>query len=69
MGVVASRQGRGTFVARTLGGAPPADLPALRIDLRRWLERAGEAGLDADGVLALFTSTFREVQDRGEATA
>src|SRR5215467_4340058 len=43
MGLVASRQGRGTFVARTLGG-PPADLPALRTDLERWLGRAREAG-------------------------
>jgi len=69
MGLVASRQGRGTFVARTPGGAPPGELPALRQDLLRWLERAGEAGLDADGVLALFMSTFREAQDRGRATA
>jgi GntR family transcriptional regulator len=69
MGLLASRQGRGTFVARTLGGAPLADLPALRRDLQRWLEHATEAGLDADGVLALFMSTFREAQDRGEATA
>jgi GntR family transcriptional regulator len=69
MGLVASRQGRGTFVARTLGGAPPADLPELRRDLLRWLERAGEAGLDPDSVIALFTSTFREAQERGEASA
>jgi GntR family transcriptional regulator len=69
MGLVASRQGRGTFVAQTLGGAPLADLPALRMDLQRWLDRAAEAGLDADGVLALFMSTFRESQDRGEASA
>jgi GntR family transcriptional regulator len=69
MGLVASRQGKGTFVARTLGGAPPSDLPELRRDLRRWLERAGAAGLDADSVLALLMSTFREAQERGEATA
>jgi GntR family transcriptional regulator len=68
-GLVASRQGRGTFVARTLSGVPAADLEALRRDLLRWIERAGEAGLDADGVLALFNSTFREAQDRGQATA
>ena|SRR5215467_11063649 len=69
MGLVASRQGRGTFVARTLGSAQLADLPELRRDLLRWLGRAGKAGLDADGVLALFMSTFREAQERGEATA
>lgn len=69
MGLVVSRQGRGTFVARTLGAAPPADLPALRRDLQQWLERAAGAGLDADSVLALFVSTFREAQDRRDATA
>jgi GntR family transcriptional regulator len=68
-GLVASRQGRGTFVARTLGGSPPADLPALRHDLLGWLRRASEAGLDADSVLALFMSSFRESQDESEATA
>jgi GntR family transcriptional regulator len=68
-GLVASRQGRGTFVARTPGGPPSADLPALRKELLGWLRRASQAGLDADSVLALFMSSFRESQDESEATA
>ena len=68
-GLVASRPGQGTFVKRTLGGAPQADLPALRRDLLTWLARASAAGLDGESVLALFTSTFQEAQHDNEATA
>jgi GntR family transcriptional regulator len=68
-GLVASRPGQGTFVLRTLGAAGLADLPALRRDLVRWLRSAHEAGLDAEGVLALLMATFREVQEEQEATA
>jgi GntR family transcriptional regulator len=68
-GLVASRPGQGTFVRRNPGGAPPADLPALRADLRAWLARASAAGLDDESVLALLVSTLREAQHDHEATA
>jgi GntR family transcriptional regulator len=68
-GLVASRPGQGTFVLRTLAGAPPAALPELRRELRRWIEAAHRAGLDGEGVLDLMTSTFREAQAGRERSA
>ena len=68
-GLVDSRPGQGTFIKRALGNVPSTALPALRTDLRRWLRGAGEAGLDAESILALFMSTFQDVQREGEETA
>lgn len=62
-GLVASRPGQGTFVLRTLAGASLASHAALRRSLARWLQRAREAGLDEESILALFTATFRESQN------
>ncbi len=59
-GLVAARQGVGTFVTRTLaGGASLAAHEPLRRELRRWLAKARLAGLDEDSIEALFASTFR----------
>ncbi|MFE3603874.1 GntR family transcriptional regulator [Streptomyces sp. NPDC059142] len=58
-GLVAARPGIGTFVTRTLAGAPPAALGPLRKDLRRWLTKARLAGLDDESIEALFLTTFR----------
>jgi len=68
-GLVVSRPGQGTFVRRALPAAPPADLAALRDGLVAWLRGAREAGLDAESVLALFMSTFREAEDAEEVSA
>src|SRR5258708_25099602 len=68
-GLVASRPGQGTFVLRGLTAAPPADLATLRVGLTAWLRDAHEAGLDAESVLALFMSTFREAEDAREVSA
>ncbi|HLX48179.1 MAG TPA: GntR family transcriptional regulator [Streptosporangiaceae bacterium] len=58
-GLAAARPGVGTFVTRTLSDASlPAHGP-LRQDLRRWLARARQAGLDDESIEALFMSTFR----------
>src|SRR3982074_1934807 len=68
-GLVVSRPGQGTFVRRALPAAPPADLAALPEGLVAWLRGAREAGLDAESVLALFMSTFREAEDAEEVSA
>ena len=64
-GLVVARQGRGTFVASTLGTA--AALPhyeALRVELERWLEGAHGAGLDDESIRALISATLRETLAR-----
>ena len=58
-GLVAARPGVGTFVTGTLSGTSPAALAPLRQDLRRWLAKARRAGLDEEGIEALFLTTFR----------
>jgi GntR family transcriptional regulator len=58
-GLAAGRPGLGTFITRSLGGESRANHRRLQIELRRWLGRARAAGLDDDGIAALFESTFR----------
>src|SRR5262245_65136466 len=62
-GLVAARPGVGTFVTRTLTDASLAAHGPLRRDLRRWLTKARTAGLDEESIEALFTSTFRSVNE------
>jgi GntR family transcriptional regulator len=58
-GLVAARQGVGTFVTATPAAVSPVALGVLRKDLRRWLAKARRAGLDDESIEALFTTTFR----------
>ena len=58
-GLVAARPGIGTFVTGTLTNGSLAAHGPLRQDLRRWLARARQAGLDDDSIEALFLDTFR----------
>ena len=58
-GLVAARQGVGTFVTRTLTDSSLAAHEPLRRDLVRWLSRARRAGLDDESIEALFMTTFR----------
>ncbi|MEU4449090.1 GntR family transcriptional regulator [Actinosynnema sp. NPDC050801] len=58
-GLVAARPGVGTFVTATLAGTSLTALAPLRQDLRRWLAKARRAGLDEEGIEALFLTTFR----------
>jgi DNA-binding transcriptional regulator YhcF (GntR family) len=58
-GLIAARPGIGTFVTGTLGDASLAAYAPLRQDLRRWLVKARQAGLDGESVQALFRDTFR----------
>jgi GntR family transcriptional regulator len=60
-GLVAARQGVGTFVTATLTDESLAAHEPLRKELAGWIDRATEAGLDAESIEALFTSTFRSL--------
>jgi GntR family transcriptional regulator len=63
-GLVAGRPGQGTFVQATLSQIALPELIALRRSLSGWLTAADGAGLDQDGVIALFTSGLRDFYER-----
>ena len=58
-GLVAARPGVGTFVTRTLADGSMAAHESLREELRAWLAKARDAGLDDESVEALWVTTFR----------
>jgi GntR family transcriptional regulator len=58
-GLAAGRPGQGTFIQATLSQATLPELTRLRRSLLDWLATADAAGLDEDGVVALFTSALR----------
>ena len=58
-GIVSSRPGVGTFIARTLAAPENHDLPALREELHMWLARARAAGIDDDTIDAMFEEAHR----------
>jgi GntR family transcriptional regulator len=62
-GLVVGRTGVGTFVAATQPDAAVAALGPLRHDLRQWLAKARRAGLDDEGIEALFRESFRSPID------
>ncbi len=64
-GLAVGRPGQGTFIDGTLGGLPRRDQRALRRDLAAWMQTAQEAGLDADGMVALFTSVLHDFRTGG----
>lgn len=63
-GLAAGRPGQGTFIQTTLSQATLPELTRLRRSLLVWLSTADAAGLDEDGMVALFTSTLRELGER-----
>src|SRR5262252_11061450 len=63
-GLAAGRPGRGTFVQATLSQVALPELTALRRSLSGWLTAADGAGLDEDGMVALFTSALRDFHER-----
>ena len=63
-GLAAGRPGQGTFVQATLSQIALPELTALRRSLSGWLTAAEEAGLDEDGVVALFSSALRDFYER-----
>src|SRR5487761_754028 len=55
-GLATGRPGQGTFIKATLSQATLPELTRLRRSLLTWLDTAETAGLDEDGMVALFTS-------------
>ena len=62
-GLAVGRPGQGTFIQATLSQVALPELTALRKALLRWLATAGAAGLDEDGMVALFSNALRDFYD------
>jgi GntR family transcriptional regulator len=63
-GLAAGRPGQGTFVQATLSQVALPELAGLHKSLLGWLAAADEAGLDENGMVALFTSALRDFHER-----
>jgi GntR family transcriptional regulator len=63
-GLAAGRPGQGTFVQATLTQVALPELTALERSLSGWLTVADSAGLDEDGIVALFTRALRDFYER-----
>jgi GntR family transcriptional regulator len=63
-GLAAGRPGQGTFIQATLSQIALPELAGLRKALLGWLAAADAAGLDEDGMVALFTSALRDFHNR-----
>ena len=63
-GLAAGRPGQGTFVQAALSQVALPELTGLRKSLLGWLAAADEAGLDENGMVALFTSALRDFHER-----
>jgi GntR family transcriptional regulator len=63
-GLAAGRPGQGTFIKATLNQVALPELTTLRRSLSGWLTAARGAGLDEDGIVALFTTALRDFYER-----
>lgn len=63
-GLAAGQPGQGTFIRATLAQVALPELAGLRRSLLAWLATADTAGLDEDGIVALFTSALRDFHER-----
>jgi len=69
-GLTIGRPGQGTFIQSTLNPVALPELTVLRRSLLGWLATADRAGLDEDGIIALFTSVVRDSRGgRGGASS
>ena len=68
-GLAAGRPGQGTFIQATLSQVTLPELSGLRRSMLGWLRSAEAAGLDEDGIVALFTSAVRDFFKDREGTA
>jgi GntR family transcriptional regulator len=64
-GLTAGRPGQGTFIEGTLDVVPLQDQQALKRGLTRWLTAAADAGLDEEGIAALFVSALHDLRRQG----
>src|SRR5579863_1120727 len=63
-GLATGRPGQGTFILAALSQVALPELATLRKALLVWLDAADTAGLDEDGVVALFSSALRDFYKR-----
>jgi GntR family transcriptional regulator len=63
-GLAVGKPGQGTFIAGTLRGVGLAEQTALRKSLLAWLRSADDAGLDAEGITALFATSLQDFLER-----
>ncbi|MGH2833580.1 MAG: GntR family transcriptional regulator [Solirubrobacteraceae bacterium] len=63
-GLTVGRPGQGTFIQATLGQVTLPELTVLRRSLLGWVSTADAAGLDEDGIAALFASVLRDFRER-----
>jgi GntR family transcriptional regulator len=63
-GLAAGRPGQGTFVQAALDQIALPELAALRRSLLGWLSTADAAGLDEDGIVALFSTALQDFRLR-----
>ena len=63
-GLAQGRPGQGTFICGMLRQAGVAEQAALRKSLNRWLDEADAAGLDPDGMAALFAASLQDFLER-----
>ena len=63
-GLTTGRPGQGTFIEGTLDQIDLAGVAGLRKSLLAWMSGADTAGLDQDGIVALFSSTLRDFAER-----
>jgi GntR family transcriptional regulator len=63
-GLTTGRPGQGTFIQATLSQVALPELTGLRRSLLGWLATADTAGLDEDGIVALFASVLRDFRER-----
>jgi len=68
-GLTAGRPGQGTFIQATLTQVTLPELSGLRRSMLGWLTSAETAGLDEDGIVALFTSVLRDFFKGRDASA
>jgi GntR family transcriptional regulator len=68
-GLATGRPGQGTFIQATLSQVALPELTTLRRPLLAWLASADTAGLDEDGIVALFTSVLRDFFKRRGGSA
>src|SRR5579862_2640676 len=68
-GLTTGRPGQGTFIQATVSQVALPELAGLRHTLLAWLATAETAGLDEDGMVALFTSVLRDFRERGGSSA
>jgi GntR family transcriptional regulator len=67
-GIATGRPGQGTFVQGAPAVVPLAEMTGLQKSLLGWLRAADSAGLDTDGMAALFAATLRDFDERRAAT-